>query len=111
MLFRSDIEGDDDFSELRTTYLRGASGYVLVADGTRPSSIEVAEKLHIQAQAELGGVPAVFAINKKDLIEEWRVSDAEINSLREWVDVFETSAKDDVAVESLFAKLAEKMLL
>ena len=105
-----DIEGDDDFSELKSSYLRGASGYILVADGTRPNTLAVAEKLHAQAQALLGNVPAVFALNKKDLVEEWRIGDTELKSLQEWADVFETSAKDDLAVESLFVTLAEKML-
>ena len=32
-----DIYGEDDFQKVRMSYLRGASGYLLVADGTRRS--------------------------------------------------------------------------
>ena len=32
-----DIHGDDQFETIRTAYLRGTSGYLLVADGTRRS--------------------------------------------------------------------------
>src|SRR6476661_2941267 len=37
-----DLAGEDDIGSLRMTYLRGASGYVLVADGTRRSTLDVA---------------------------------------------------------------------
>ena len=30
-----DVYGHDDFQKLRVSYLRGTSGYLLVADGTR----------------------------------------------------------------------------
>jgi small GTP-binding protein len=30
-----DLAGDDDFQRLQISYLRGTSGYLLVADGTR----------------------------------------------------------------------------
>src|SRR5271155_1143033 len=40
-----DVAGEDDVSALRMSYLRGASGYVLVADGTRPATLDVALSL------------------------------------------------------------------
>jgi len=45
-----DIEGAETGYELRQSYLRGAAGYLLVADGTRPDTIANAEIL--QARAE-----------------------------------------------------------
>jgi len=35
MLMIWDLAGDDDYQRLQTSYLRGTSGYLLVADGTR----------------------------------------------------------------------------
>jgi len=35
-----DLAGEDDIGSLRITYLRGAAGYVLVADGTRPATLD-----------------------------------------------------------------------
>ena len=35
MLMLWDLAGDDDFQRLQTSYLRGTSGFLLVADGTR----------------------------------------------------------------------------
>src|SRR3954466_4382529 len=37
-----DLAGDDDFQRLQTSYLRGTSGYVLVADGTRRITLDQA---------------------------------------------------------------------
>ena len=37
-----DLAGEDDISSLRMSYLRGAAGYVLVADGTRPATLGMA---------------------------------------------------------------------
>src|SRR6202007_355940 len=40
-----DVAGEDDVSTVRMSYLRGSAGYVLVADGTRLSTLEVALSL------------------------------------------------------------------
>ena len=37
-----DLAGEDDIGSLRMSYLRGSAGYVLVADGTRRSTLQVA---------------------------------------------------------------------
>src|SRR5207344_2519833 len=37
-----DLYGEDEFQKIRPTYLRGSSGYVLVADGTRRETLEKA---------------------------------------------------------------------
>ena len=34
-----DLHGDDEFQEVRDSYLRGAAGFLLVADGTRAECI------------------------------------------------------------------------
>ena len=37
-----DIYGQDEFQTVRESYLRGASGYLLVADGTRAATLDTA---------------------------------------------------------------------
>src|SRR5580765_6356878 len=59
-----DIHGEDEFQKVRMSYLRGASGYLLVVDGTRRASLDVALGLHANAREMLGQVPAILAINK-----------------------------------------------
>ena len=47
-----DLAGEDDIASLRMSYLRGAAGYVLVADGTRPSTLDVALSLRERVRTE-----------------------------------------------------------
>ncbi len=111
MLMLWDLAGKDEFQELRVSYLRGSSGYLLVADGTRLNTLEVATELQQEVEAAIGKVPFIFIINKCDLIDEWRVSDSDIDHLRAkgW-DVMVTSAKQGQAVEEAFLTLGARML-
>ena len=105
-----DLAGEDDISSLRMSYLRGAAGYVLVADGTRPSTIEVALSLCRRVEADFGPLPFVLLLNKNDLREDWAIRDDEIEGLRRdgwWVR--STSARTGEGVEDAFGALAERI--
>jgi small GTP-binding protein len=105
-----DLAGEDDISSLRMSYLRGAAGYVLVADGTRPSTLEVALSLRRRVEAEFGPLPFVLLLNKNDLQEQWAVGDEEVEELRRdgwWVR--STSARTGEGVEDAFGALAERV--
>ncbi|MBT5830208.1 MAG: GTP-binding protein, partial [Candidatus Latescibacteria bacterium] len=62
-----DVYGEDDFMKLRMSYLRGAAGYFLVADGTRKETLDVAEDLKARVTDSLGDVPFILLLNKADL--------------------------------------------
>ena len=102
-----DIAGEDDTSALRMSYLRGSAGYVLVADGTRPSTLEVALSLRERVEADCGPLPFVLLLNKNDLKEEWAIDDTVFNSLRQsgWR-VHSSSARTGEGVEDAFTDLA-----
>jgi hypothetical protein len=105
-----DLAGEDDISSLRMSYLRGSAGYVLVADGTRPSTIEVALALRQRVEADFGPLPFVLLLNKNDLKEEWAVRDEEAEALRQsgwWVR--STSARTGEGVDDAFGTLAERV--
>lgn len=106
-----DIAGADDVSALRTIYLRGAAGYLLVADGTRPETLEAAQSLQGQVVSELGPVPFVVLLNKHDLAGEWRISEHDVVELTGagWT-VYTTSARTGEGVEAAFQTLAECIL-
>ena len=105
-----DIYGQDEFQTVRDSYLRGASGYLLVADGTRYATLETAATLQRQAEAAVGRVPFLLLLNKSDLDREWQVDERALVKLvdRGWT-VMKTSAKSGAGVEEAFAKLARAM--
>ena len=102
-----DIAGEDDVSTVRLSYLRGSAGFVLVADGTRARTLDVAKSLQSRVQAELGEVPFTMLVNKSDLADQWTIADAELDALRAagW-SVRRTSAKSGDGVEEAFRELA-----
>ena len=102
-----DVAGEDDINSFRMTNLRGAAGYVLVADGTRPSTLDVALSLRQRVEAEYGPLPFVLLLNKSDLKEQWAISDTEMAGLRQngwWVEP--SSARTGEGVEDAFKDLA-----
>lgn len=105
-----DIYGEDDFQKLRTSYLRGSSGYVLVVDGTRRETLEKAVILQSRAHEMLAGVPFVLMLNKADLVDKWEVDDSAVEDLvGEGWPTFRTSAKTGEGVEQAFLALARRM--
>jgi small GTP-binding protein len=107
-----DIKGGDDFQSLRTSYLRGASGIMLVVDGTRRRTLEVALDFHKRIYEEVGTIPSVVSMfNKDDLSSQWEVHNSEIESLAaKNIPVVRGSAKTGKGVEDAFFSLASKML-
>ncbi|HEX7779689.1 MAG TPA: ADP-ribosylation factor-like protein, partial [Vicinamibacterales bacterium] len=105
-----DVAGEDDISTVRMTYLRGCAGYVLVADGTRPSTLEVALSLRERVEAEHGRLPFVLLLNKSDLQEQWAIGGAEVDDLRQagW-SVRSSSARTGEGVEDAFRELAVRV--
>lgn len=106
-----DLYGEDDFQKIRESYLRGSSGYILVADGMRRSTLDTAEALHQLAQSTLGPVPFVLIVNKADQLKEWEIDEATLARLRHkgWL-VFTGSAKTGDGVPELFMRLTQTLL-
>jgi small GTP-binding protein len=105
-----DLAGEDDIFSLRMSYLRGSAGYVLVADGTRPSTLEVALSLRQRVEADCGPLPFVLLLNKNDLLEQWAIRDDELEDLRRngwWVQ--SSSARTGEGVEDAFRALAVRV--
>jgi small GTP-binding protein len=105
-----DLAGEDDLSSLRMSYLRGASGYVLVADGTRAATLDLALSLRQRVEAEFGPLPFVLLLNKNDLKEQWAIGDADMANLQQngwWVR--STSARTGEGVEDAFRDLAMRV--
>lgn len=106
-----DIEGTESEHDLRKSYLRGASGYLLVADGTRKDTVYQALALQSRAEEAIGAVPFLLLLNKADLTDMWEIGARERTALEQknWK-VISTSAKTGQGVEDAFMHLTEKML-
>ncbi len=104
-----DIYGQDEYQALRVSYLRGAAGYLLVVDGTRPATLDTASELSEQVRHAIGRVPFVLVLNKSDLASEWRLEEAAVLKLAAADAIVRTSAKTGGGVEDAFAKLARAM--
>ena len=101
-----DLAGDDDHQQVRASHLRGAAGYVLVVDGTRPNTLAAALAIHRRAREALGEVPFVIALNKADLVEEWQLPDDLPDFDGSALAVLRTSAKRGDEVATAFELLA-----
>jgi small GTP-binding protein len=105
-----DLAGEDDMSSLRMSYLRGSAGYVLVADGTRPATLETALSLRQRVEADCGSLPFALLLNKYDLREQWAVSDGDLEALRRsGCQVRSSSARTGEGVEDAFTDLAQRV--
>ena len=112
MLMIWDLAGDDDFQRLQTSYLRGTSGYLLVADGTRRVTFEQVLEIQQRVAEALPEVPFILALNKADLAPQWEVMAADVDRLtgQGWITT-RTSAKEGAGVEEAFTDLARMMTL
>ena len=103
-----DLSGEDEFSQLQMSYLRGAAGYLFVADGLRPATLAKVIELEQRARDEQGERPFVLALNKADKAGDWRLDEAELESLegQGWR-ILRTSALSGDGVEAAFDALAK----
>ncbi len=105
-----DLAGEDEFQKVRMDYLRGAAGYLLVADGTRRSTLDTARMLEQRVTKDIGPLPFVLLLNKADLVNEWDVDEQAMKEiLASGWDTFKSSAKTGEGVEEAFQLLAKKM--
>jgi small GTP-binding protein len=106
-----DLAGQDKFQSVQASYLRGSSGIFFVVDGTRRDTLTELAGLQTLVQETLGGVPAVIAINKADLEDEWQLGQGDLRALSgEGRHVLKTSARTGTGVNDAFLWLAGQMI-
>jgi len=106
-----DVSGEDVFQKMQINYFRGASGFLLVVDGTRRATLDAAMDLRRRIQEAVGQIPFVVAINKADLADTWEVGPEAIADLAaQGLAVVRASAKTGEGVEEAFAALARKLV-
>jgi len=106
-----DIHGEDEFQKVQTSYLTGASGCLLVIDGTRRYTMETALNLKAIVHQAVGEIPCLFLINKVDIRAEWEIEEQEIQRIiHEGGPILMTSAKTGEGVEEAFAQLTRMII-
>jgi small GTP-binding protein len=106
-----DLAGESPVRTLKPSQILGASGFLLVADGTRLETLDVAITLQQRVTDILGPVPFIFVLNKADLMDEWTLNSDILEELHQkgW-DVRRSSAKTGQGVEEMFVDLARRMI-
>ncbi len=112
-----DIEGADPadqemqlISSRMKAYLAGTDGVLLVADGTRPATIDVTRHIYKWFSSEFPGVPVALLLNKSDLTDQWRMGDDCPEGFEGLLQCFTTSALSGENVEHTFVSLAEALV-
>jgi len=106
-----DLHGEDGFQHVRLSYLKGSSGCIYVADGTRSTTLATALNLREIVEKTMGTMPFLLVINKVDLIDLWEIDSLLMDEIREkGITVVQTSAKTGDAVRHAFQLLTEKMM-
>ena len=106
-----DMAGEEDGAPVKLNQVRDASGYLLVADGTRRKTLDVARDIQRRVENEIGRQPFLLLVNKVDLRDTWEIKDSEWAELAAsgWI-VLETSAKTGEHVEEAFLALTSSIL-
>lgn len=108
-----DTSGQDEFSIIPNNLCLGVHGYVLVYSVTNRNSFDIAKIIRdkILNLTGTGSVPIVLVGNKKDLHVDRDVSTQEGEILaKEWgCPFFETSAKEDDHVQTVFSSILKVM--
>lgn len=118
-----DIAGQERFGNMTRVYYKEAVGAFVVFDVTRSSTFEAVKKwkADIDAKVMIPGttdqpIPVVLLANKIDLVntaEGWGKTKAEMDQFcldHGFVAWFETSAKDDVQIDTAANKLVATIL-
>ncbi|RLA72421.1 MAG: GTP-binding protein [Epsilonproteobacteria bacterium] len=108
-----DIEGGTPMKAINRSYLLGAHGCIVVADITRPQTLESLQDYIEVMQQGPSQIPIVVALNKCDLIEPSHADEiaagvkVKQNKIEE---LYLTSAKEGSGVEAMFELLGRMMI-
>jgi small GTP-binding protein len=106
-----DLAGEEENLPIKLSYVNDASGYLLVIDGTRGKTLDVALSIQERVLTNIGDLPFVTVINKADQRGNWEIRPSQLDELsaRGWT-TLHTSAKTGENVEESFLALARLIL-
>lgn len=107
-----DLAGSEEFDRVRGSYMRGASGGILVCDMTRRQTLDglrtYADDLHSVAP----DARVVVVANKADLIDQQTLAVADVAALAQDLNApsYTTSAKTGEQVDEMFRHLGRLLI-
>lgn len=106
-----DLAGEDKFDRVRSSYVGGAAGYVLVFDGMRRETVAEGVAICDQCVAQSPDTPVVCVMNKSDLFDSWTVGDEEYRQIadRGWP-LLSATATDGASTARVFESLARHIV-
>jgi len=111
LLMLWDIQGEDEAYKIRPSFLRGASGFLLVVDLSRHETFVTAFSILKMVEREVGSLPFLILFNKNDLTDEIEIDNEEMKRLNKSPStLIRTSAKTGENVEMAFTRLAKELL-
>ncbi|MEX2282194.1 MAG: Rab family GTPase [Gemmatimonadota bacterium] len=111
LLMLWDVAGAEENFSVPSSYVRGSAGYLLVVDGTRPETVERGLDIIEQLRRDVGDLPFVLVLNKIDLVDAWRVQDADLEPITALgAPTIRSSALTGEGVEDAFHRLAESIV-
>lgn len=106
-----DVAGEDDYTTMKPTYIRGSSGCIIVVDVTRLNTFNTACLIYERVREQAGDIPVTFALNKCDLKDQWSLEPHHLEQLCAFkLPIIKTSAKEGVGVNNMFQDLAARMV-
>ncbi len=108
-----DLASGEEFSQVRTSYLRGAAGAVLVCDLTRSETLDSLRAYVDDLSRANPGAQFILAANKRDLADQQQIFQSQIEAVAADLNVpyYFTSAKTGDEVETLFRHLARLLVV
>ena len=107
-----DLAGSEEFDYVRTSYLRGAAGAVLVCDLTREETVSNLSRYANGLLKSKSDTKIILAANKVDLTEQAQLTKTQVEhaALKLDVPLYFTSAKTGNDVDPLFSHLAQLLI-
>ena len=109
-----DTAGQEEYGGMRESYYRMGDGFVIVFSVTQRETLDSVETMigQIYRVKEATKYPIVVAANKIDLVDERKISQAEVAELRKKLDVtvLEVSAKTRINVEETFSAVVKEVI-
>jgi small GTP-binding protein len=107
-----DVIGQQQYHSLVLKYFKNSDGGLVVADGTRPETIEEMRKWIGSFHNTVGNVPILLLINKSDLIDEngFNIQMLDELCVEFGTKYYFTSAKNGNNVEEAFSSITQSII-